>query len=569
MNRIVTFVITLPLFFLVSNAKAQKAAQLPRPVQNAEEIVYANERTSVMPGYRRYRKPSAGRPSVEKTSKTTAEFVRSTHAYREPKPTRQPRPRLTPFSQVQSTKAAPVVRGQSRRVTSLRVPTPAPATPTSAPDAIEPAQTQTDVVRTSMPTIGSSVGQAHASENAPVIPSSSRRITSAKTSIPAPVIADSSRRIKLTTPSVPAPAIPSSSRRIVKIEAPVPAPETQASAADATVAAETDSDIAKTKMPASGAPKFASPKYKYRSPSDYGQGDFQQSQWKPRPEQIQNPEEEVKLALPTERTSLPPLQTVDNNNLFEVVEQAFSSASIAESTSAKIVESIAITVPSVASKTAESESEEELPPTAFVVETATGPEAETENTVLKNSALNNIPLNIEKPIEVVTAAASAVAGLSTQAELVTKSNKVVQTSAAQEVRRQEARLQETSPQKTAAGAWWYVLPLLVVPVLVLLGWALLGGQRQRQYEEVAVIDIPRQKNSPWQKQEGDEDSELSCEVADEARSRGFHFADESLDEFRSETELKLLDEINEIGSIASDAQSSANSTSDSRAKAEK
>ena len=230
MNRIITFVIVLPLSIFGGNVLARKPAQSPRPPQKIETIIYANERTSVLPSYRGYRKPSI-ELSIKDSSrtiseKTVAKLGRGSRRYRSPKPTFE----LTPSSQAQAAKAAPVIHRFSRRVTRTEI------------------------------------------------------------AVPAPVISDSSRRIR-------------------KIKTPAPERDLQVSTPDVT---EPDTILStKTRNDVVKVPTLthSSPKSKYRSLAQYDQQKFQQSQWKPQPKPVRNPEK-VAVSLPVGRTSLQPTQAV-------------------------------------------------------------------------------------------------------------------------------------------------------------------------------------------------------------------------------------------------------------------
>ena len=522
------------LFLVGSNVAAQKRAQLPRSGQKTEQIVYANERASVMPGYRGYRRSRVSKSSETTFKKTASQFARSSNSYRDPKPSFG----IKPSSDAQVIKAIPASPGHAGRVTNLYLPNSGTEFLTSAPDVIEYPQQKSNLVKTRKPAKPSPdfrsqpVGNveqivrsspapqpeaapviAHSSRHitvtkiaAPVIPGSSRYITGRikKVAVPVPVaegqISTSSRRIAVT--KTQAPEIPSSARRIAMTKVPVPAVQT--SSPEAIVPAETPADVVKTGTPSNAWPTLSSPNLKDRIRSEYAHKDLQQSPWKHRPKQENR--DKVAVSAPVERESLQPLQEIEFSDFFETVEKAFSA------------DSITVAAPS---KRARSGSEEDSPSTSSVAATVALPAAETEHTAFETESLT-------KPVVPV---ASGVAGLSSRANLPRKQK--VRVSVGDETRR----------QKSAAGVLWYMHPMFVVPVVMLLGWALLGTVRRRKLERVPVrytIYIPREKVAEKQ----------NCN-----RSDGLH----------SETEL--LDEIRSINSIASVAQCSANSTSKSTAKA--
>lgn len=617
-NRIFAFVIVSSLTVVGSNVFAQQPARLPRPVQQSEEISYANERTSVVPSYRGYRKAGD-----VKNSQTASTFRRGARKNVKPKPNSA----IVYSSKVQSTEAAPVLESHLPRFSRGKVQSTAPEFPSSLLDATERTESQTDVAKTRTPVKASPdfilqslsdngqkglelsqrqpmteqvhgaerathalpADQSETTETAPVIARSSRRITTEiaeaapvidrsshrvtkvqasvsaspveqlETTEAAPVINGSSRliakiNVPVTAPEVqdskprtiefdqpqidvvktetpaeisptePAPAIDRSSRRLTKIRVPAPAPEVQASTPDLVAPAQPQIDVVKTRTPA-----IAFPNFKYRSTFDYGRQDLQQSQWKPRAKQAQNAEQKVTLSSPVEGKSLETPPEIDDSNLFEVVESAFSD------------ENVAVSVPL---KAVALDSEEESPFTSLNPEPIAPPTVKTENIALKRES---------SPEEKAPIASTK---LTTRAKLSTTRN--VHTSVGK----------EDSQQSSANEAWWFILPLLVVPVLVLSGWALLGRKRNQRYAELPAIEIPAQKNTPWQKREND-DAELSGEAKGEIRSAGFRPLRVESDELDSETEL--LDEIKSISSIASssNSKSKSKSNSDSRVKTEK
>lgn len=539
MNRIITFVIVLPLLFASSNVFAKKPARSPRLTQQTEAITYANEHTSVLPSYRGYRRPSIERTLRTASEKTVAKSSRSSRSYRAPKPTFG----VSPLSQSQATKAAPAIVGQVGRITSLNGPRRATETSVFAPSVIEPAQTQTDFAESKTPisvspdfTLSLDLQSSLSNNGQEGFQQSPSRSLSRFEQVPtvdwvvlaspreqseaietAPLIPNSSRRVTSTNIAVPAPVISNSSRRISKIKITGSETDLQVSAPDTIVPTETEVDVVGRRSPTNTSPKF-----KYRSLTEYGRQNLQQSLWKPQPRPVQNPEQVV-ISGPVERTSLQPLETIEDSDLFEIAEQAFA------------VENTVVAVPL---KSATLGSEEQSPFTSLSSETAPPSAAETENLIVKNGS----------PTEASASMGNAVAGRTTKAQ-----HRANVRTAAKEARR----------QKRADGLWWFACALLVVPFLGLLCRLLWFGESHSYFEVGSAVKIPRQWNSSWENRE-DSDAELSREVDTETCSREFHVLGEYVDDLSPEAEL--LDEINSISSIASNSNSSANSISNSRAK---
>ena len=619
MNRIFALMIASTLIIAGSNVFAQKTAKSPRRVQQTEEIVYAIERSSEVPRYRGHREPS-----IIDAPKNAPAFGQVPHSYADAQHTTV----LTPFTPTQVTESAPVIPGSSRLITRSQEPTPASEIFVTAPvDTIDSSATRTEIVKTRTPANASPnfryrspfdngqqdsrqsqrtprpnqihsaeevvlslpFEQSQVTESAPVIPSSSRLITRIRKPSPATetfvtvpdTIDPSATRTEVVTTRTPAnaspnfryrsptdfgqeglqqsqgtrrpnpfktadeiarslpfeqpqatevaPVIPRSSRRITKVKESTPTTETLVTAPVRVDPAATRPDFVTTRTPAKASP-FNSPKFKYRSPAGYGEKDLRQSQWKPRPNQVRRARE-VAISSPNEQPALERLPEIGGPDLVKIVSSAFAA------------ENNRVAVPA---KAATSGSEERSPLTSFVAETSTPPAAEIGDTRIKT----------ESKSEVVAPIVSATTRLRTKAELSTvPSTRSVRTSAGE----------ESSRQEVAAGAWWFILPLLVVPVLALLGWALLDGRRDRQYEEIPAIDIPMQKSSPWQRREG-RDAELSGPVESENSSWEFGYTPE---ESAVKSETELLDEINSIRAIPSDSNSAPNLTSDRRAKSKK
>ena len=252
MNRIYTLVIASTLVITGSNVFAQQVRRSPRPARHTEVIQYAIERASVVPSYRGYRKsnvyvaPKPARSVVQRSNPNAnkrSSFALSPLSPRqtikpapmipgssrritrnavptpateievsaqdsiEPAQTQidvvrtsgQPRPKSidinevvtlsSPVEQPKTTETAPVIPTSSRRISRIAVPTPATEIAISAPDPIELAEPQSDIViANEQPqlkpvhikeaiTISSPVEQTKTTETAPLILSSSRRVT--------------------------------------------------------------------------------------------------------------------------------------------------------------------------------------------------------------------------------------------------------------------------------------------------------------------------------------------------------------------------------------------------------
>lgn len=547
MNRIFTLMIALPLIISGSNVFAKKPARSPGKAQQTEAILYANEHTSNVPRYRGDRKPSNG-----DASKTVPALGRNTNAYTRPQPTLALKPLSPPkkkerLSQPKVTEAAPVILGSSHRLTRKETPTP----PTEISDLqhsqLEPRRNEVQ----------------SAQKTALALPIERSQVTEA------------------------APVIDRSSRRLTKMETPTPPTEIPDFGPEATVPAQTQTNVAKTRSRFNASSKINLPNFKVRRPSDYGQKDLQQSQWTPRRKQVQS----AKTVVSSSRVEQSP--TDDSSDLFDVVSSEFSNEN---------------SPVAAFSKPASLGSEAESPSTFFIAETATPLAGETDRTIelaapvapvasvdkrlatnakvrttkkvrtfagKESSRYININTTVSRNtatlsseeaspltsfiaeatapafetksrIEAVAPVASAATALGTKAKV--RGTEQVHLSASNAASRQE----------TATGAWWLFLPLLVVPFLAWLGWALFAGPRKRQFAKPPTIEIPRQKNTPWQGPE-DSDAELSFQTETETRSRGFPA-------LRPETEL--LDEINSVSLIAFNSNLASNSTSDMPAKSE-
>jgi hypothetical protein len=532
-NRIFTLVIVSTFMVAGCNVFAQQPAQSPRQVQmQTEAIIYATERASNVPRYRRYRKPS-----VAENSGRQPGFGQSSHVYIKPEPVVLHKPISLP----PKAKNTLVIR---RPRSIERVPE---STPTSAATVKAFAKPQTSILLSPDLSLATT-------DVAPVIGGSSRRITQAVASVDLKQQSQSStddRREDLqlgqrnrpdfvqgseeiTPPTFvqrpqkteTAPVVLSSARRITRTKEP-----------KITTARSTEISVELLEPPVAlqpvpmqidivdaTTPSQASPNFKYQRPFEYSQTDFPQSQWTPRSDQVQSAQAATEFASLSPPQPSPPqsLAKVERPDVFEIVSSAFAEE-------VDLVEG--------PSEPADLSPAEESPFTSIIEKTTAVPSIKNRSTAQRSAP--------------VAAAASGVV-----VRTKPRSTNDVFTSAGNETRQ----------QKTAAGAWWFLLPLLVVPFLALLGWAMLGGQRQDQFEEAPTIDIPRQKNASWQGGEN-VNAGSSGVVQVEDTLQGFDSSPARSFAFPQETEL--LDEINSISSIASDSNSVPGSTSDGRAKSEK
>jgi len=504
MNRIFTLAIASTLIITGSSVFAQQLPRSPRPVHKTEVIQYAIERASEVPSYRGYRKsnvyvaPKSARTVVQRTYPN----VRKKSPFT-----------LSPLSPQQTIEAAPVIYGSSRRLTRIAVPAPSTEIEVSAPDPIEPVQTQIDVVRTTKPSTDSPNFEyrSRSDDDSEDLQLSKwqpqhKQVHSEKTiAISSPV------ELPKTTEATP--VIPSSSRRVTKIAVPKLATEIPIPAPGPIESAKTQIDVVRTETPAKAFPNF-----KYQSPSDVDEEELQQSQWQPQPKPFQSAKT-IADSSPVEQP-----RTIDPKDPFEAVAPAISMDNKTDA---------------VPMKSALLGSEENFPFTSFIAESDRRPAVETGYTT-----------NAVGPM------AFATTELATKAKAELQTAKKVQTSAGK----------EASYQRTADVAWWSGMVLLAVPFLALLGWAIFGREIHHQFEEAPVIEIPLQSNTPWQFQESMV-AQLSLPFASETDPQEIHCSSEESDAF--ESDIELLDEIHSINSIAFDSNSAARSTSNPRTKSDK